>query len=250
MPDIEYYEDEIRDLEKDINKTLLAIRKKVLEADEKLKKLKKANKKYAAAIKDHPDKGNYSDAKKEHKNEYRKLETHLEDMKSEISRNTLMGGDEPPKEEKKEKKKKGSEVREVTTNPRTGKVKVKDKELEDELFKEIYEMQGESLKIVQRLIAKADDTIDVAQESAEMLKKQREQLVRIDEKMDELGSNITRGRKEIVSFMRKLATDKVIMLIIILIVLGIIGLIIWRIVVAVLPKSTPAPTTPATPTPT
>ena len=179
----------------------------------------------------------------------------LDSIKQEISRKDLMGSvpEEIAEPNSKDKKKRSKD--EVTVNPRTGKSKIKDKELEDELFKDIYTTQGESIKIVERLIAKADETTDLAQESSEMLKKQREQLRRIDEELDGLGSGIDRGKKEVVSFLRRLATDKVILMVIALIVLGLTVLIIWKIIEPFLPKNSPtvaptaAPTTTVTPSP-
>ena len=63
-----------------------------------------------------------------------------------------------------------------------------------------------------------------------MLKIQGEQITRIDAKMDELGSAITRGGRELKSLMRKLATERVIMLFVALIALGIVGLIAWGLI--------------------
>ncbi len=195
----------------------------------------------------------FSEKKKQHQNEIQKLDVNLQAARDELKRAALMGEapTEDEKDSKKEKKKKGKKNQEEDVTVQTtksGKKKVKDQELEDELFKEIYADQDASLLIVKRLISKADDTIDIAQESQEMLAKQREQLQRIDEKMDELGDNITRGRRELVDFLRKLACDKAIMIIVAIVVLGIIALIIWKIVEPYLPKIN-VPTTAATPTP-
>jgi SNARE protein len=189
----------------------------------------------------------FNEKKKMHENEKTKLEVNLEAAREEINRAALMG--EPDRDEKDDKKskRKTKKEEEIIQTTKGGKKKIKNEELENELFKEIYKDQDESLAIVQRLIQKADETTDLAQESQEMLARQREQLKRIDEKMDELGSNITRGRKEIVSFLRRLACDKMIMVIVIIIILAVIALIVWKIIEPYLPKiNVPNPSPPAT----
>jgi len=266
---LQYYDEELTELENDITKSMLAAKR--LKGEEKTQKLEYATqkldeagkkfKKYKRQIEklEASEQRKYEEKKKQHQNELFKLTSNLEATKTENARKELMGEPTADKgdnnDEKGEKKKGGKKKRdsEVTVNQRTGKTKIKDKELEDELFKEIFETQDKSLAICARLIAKSDETIEIAQESAELLTKQREQLLRIDAKMDELGDNITRGRKEIVSFLRKLATDWVIMIIIIVIVLGIIALIVWQIVQPFVKKIqaiTPVASPPTAPAPT
>lgn len=53
-----------------------------------------------------------------------------------------------------------------------------------------------------------------------MLAKQKEQLYHIDRQMDELGSNTKRAAKELRVLMRRLATDKLIIVGVILLVLA------------------------------
>jgi SNARE protein len=224
---------------------------KIKEVEEKLDKLKKNYRKFASAINELGPKSKHEERKKFHKNEYRRLQALLESVKQEIQRKDLMGN-APILEENEKKPKKKKDV-EVTVNPRTGKKQIKDKEMEDELFKDIYATQGDSIKIVERLIAKADETTELAQESSEMLKRQREQLKKIDERLDDLGTGITRGRQEVISFLRRVASDKIILLVIVLVVLAITALIIWKIIETFLPKAsatsapTPAPTTTSAP---
>jgi t-SNARE complex subunit (syntaxin) len=227
-------------------------------AAEKLEELKKKMKKFKRLEKNlEPSSSelkDYLEKRKLHENERTKLEVNLQAARDETSRAALMGEApiEDDEKDKKSKRKSNKNKEEDVTVQTTkgGKKKVKDQELEDELFKDIYAAQDESLAIVQRLISKSDETIDIAQESQEMLSKQREQLQRIDEKMDELGSNITRGRKELVSFLRKLACDKMIMIIAVIVLLCIIALIIFLIIKPYLPKiNVPTPSPPA-PSPT
>ncbi len=177
-----------------------------------------------------------------HKNERIRLEGLLDSIKSEVTRKELMGNEDLELKSTSSKDKKKKDVIEYTTNPVTGKKKYKNEEMEKELFKDIYAVQGDSIKIVERLIAKADETQEIAQESTEMLVRQREKLLKIDEELDKLGSGIDQGKREVISFLRKVASDKIIIAVIVLVILAIAGLIIWKIIESVLPKRLTHPT--------
>lgn len=101
----------------------------------------------------------------------------------------------------------------------------------EELFGPVFETQRDCLAIIDRLNIKAEETLEIGAESAEMLRAQREQLLAIDRKMDELGSNTKRAGRELTSLMRKLATDKLIVVVFILLTLVIIAAVIIRVVV-------------------
>lgn len=100
----------------------------------------------------------------------------------------------------------------------------------DDLFKEIFETQEDSIAILERLINRADESQVIAEDSLSILQLQREQLERIDRRMEELGTGLKRASRELRSFFRKLATEKIILLSIILITLGILALIIWGLI--------------------
>lgn len=106
-----------------------------------------------------------------------------------------------------------------------------------ELFGPVFETQQDCLAIIERLNRKAEETLEIGAESAEILKQQREQLIVIDKKLDELGSNTKRAGRELSSLFRKLATDKLIVVVCILLALVIIVAVIIRIVLAVIPKN-------------
>ncbi|KAL9645205.1 hypothetical protein ABK040_002406 [Willaertia magna] len=110
-------------------------------------------------------------------------------------------------------------------------------EIEKELFAEVFATQKECIEIIDRLNKKADETINLAADSAEMLKTQREHLLRIDEELDALGSNITRAQKEVTSFLRRIRTDKFCAVLCLIVVLAIIGGAIFAIVMRFIPKN-------------
>lgn len=128
------------------------------------------------------------------------------------------------KDRKKNKNKEEEEEIELKST------KKKEKDLSEELFKEIFETQQDSIAILERIINKADESQALAEDSMEMLKIQGEQIVRIDDRLDELGSAITRGGRELKSLFRRLQTEKIILLIVALIALAILGLITWGLV--------------------
>jgi hypothetical protein len=108
-------------------------------------------------------------------------------------------------------------------------------QLERELFKDVYEAQKESLDILDRLNKKVEISTNIAIESGEVLRQQREDLYEIDRQLDELGGNTKRARNELTTIMRRLAADKFILVMCILAVIAIlifilvsIGLSIWN----------------------
>jgi len=92
------------------------------------------------------------------------------------------------------------------------------------------EVQMESLQSVDRSKRIVEDTINVATETAQTLKSQTEQLERIDKQVDVVDSNLKKAEKQLRVFMRRMATDKLIMSFVCLVVLGILAVIVIAIV--------------------
>mmetsp|Transcript_2657 Transcript_2657/g.3824 ORF Transcript_2657/g.3824 Transcript_2657/m.3824 type:complete len:204 (+) Transcript_2657:303-914(+) len=112
----------------------------------------------------------------------------------------------------------------------SGRKVVKDEKLEQELFKEVFAEQDKCIKLIDSMIGKADEAIEVNADSLAVIKAQNEQLKKINQEMDELGGNITLARKEFASLARRLATDKLIVVVIcavaFLVFLGLIGFLL------------------------
>ena len=108
-------------------------------------------------------------------------------------------------------------------------------EIEKELFAEVFSTQKDCLDIIERLNKKADETMSMASDSAALLKEQREQLMRIDEEMDALGTNVQRAQKEVRSFLRRIQTDKCCAVLCLLVALAILGGCILAIVFKFVP---------------
>lgn len=73
-------------------------------------------------------------------------------------------------------------------------------------------------------------TIQVGQKTNETLKQQTEQLATVDENLDLIESNLLRADKQIRIFLRRMATDKVILGLILLVVLAIIITIVVAVI--------------------
>ncbi|KAG2392004.1 hypothetical protein C9374_013489 [Naegleria lovaniensis] len=249
-----YYDEEIEEICKEISKKIVKVNKGAVdgkkqaffdEIDKDMERAKKAFKNMYRLVRKEGVDQTWKKKLSQHQNEIRKLEQNLATAKDKSTKDELLGtsssaGNEKKKDpSKKKRREEDDEVVEVVASEKVQQNKSRNDQLADELFKEIYETQGDSLDIVKRLIDKADETKTIAAESMEILKRQREQLEKIDKEMDELGSNIKRGSNEIKSFMRRLATDKLIMILILLVVLAVLGIIIWRIVDYVIKKVSP-----------
>eukprot|EP01062_Namystynia_karyoxenos_P076780 TRINITY_DN7592_c1_g1_i1.p1 TRINITY_DN7592_c1_g1~~TRINITY_DN7592_c1_g1_i1.p1 ORF type:complete len:271 (+),score=119.29 TRINITY_DN7592_c1_g1_i1:100-813(+) len=114
------------------------------------------------------------------------------------------------------------------------------------IAKKIEGHQKGALSSLARTEATLERTEETAQDTAETLRKQGDQLRRIDEDLDALGTDVQRARKELNAFMRRMATDKLILCCVCLLVVGILVAIILHFV---LPSEetgnndgTPAPT--------
>jgi len=90
--------------------------------------------------------------------------------------------------------------------------------------------QAASLDSLGRTINTIEMSKQVASETAQKLHEQTDQLKKIDEDISEIQANLKMAGKELRAFARKIATDKLIMGFIVLIIIGIIFVIVWSIV--------------------
>jgi len=87
--------------------------------------------------------------------------------------------------------------------------------------------QVQSLDSLDRTLKIIDETKQVGADTAQKLHEQTEQLKKIDEGIREVQANLVLASKQLRSFARRIATDKLIMGFIVLIIIGIIFIIIW-----------------------
>eukprot|EP01060_Flectonema_neradi_P038358 TRINITY_DN800_c0_g1_i4.p1 TRINITY_DN800_c0_g1~~TRINITY_DN800_c0_g1_i4.p1 ORF type:complete len:266 (+),score=63.82 TRINITY_DN800_c0_g1_i4:111-800(+) len=101
--------------------------------------------------------------------------------------------------------------------------------------------QDKSLAILNNCVKTVTETEKVANETNQELLRQRAQIEEIDRKMDELGDDLTRAKRELNAFVRRMASDKLILCFLFLLVVGIVVAIILHFVVGGDDDSTPAP---------
>ena len=95
-----------------------------------------------------------------------------------------------------------------------------------EMTTEAKQIQDSSLASTARTKQVLQQTIEVGTTAAATLKAQGQQLQDVDKDIDTLESNLRKAAQQIRAYIRKLATDKIVLLMILLVLLAILGLII------------------------
>eukprot|EP00761_Pharyngomonas_kirbyi_P011732 gb/GECH01011758.1/.p1 GENE.gb/GECH01011758.1/~~gb/GECH01011758.1/.p1 ORF type:complete len:226 (+),score=62.84 gb/GECH01011758.1/:1-678(+) len=103
-------------------------------------------------------------------------------------------------------------------------------ETPQDLLHETKNVQQESLASVQRSERIAAKTEQVGAETASRLEEDRERIQAIDDNLTELEANVKRARKEVTSFARRVATDKIILIVVCIVVVLIAVVIVLAIV--------------------
>jgi len=97
-----------------------------------------------------------------------------------------------------------------------------------EILQEGGKVQDQSLGSLARMRAQIADTMQVGTNTATKLKGQTEQLQNIDTDIMKVKSNLNRADLLIRAFMRKMMTDKIIMVFMCLIFCGVVGIIVYK----------------------
>ena len=112
---------------------------------------------------------------------------------------------------------------------------------------------SETEKSIQRSARVVEDTIAIGQQTAAMLSEQTKQMEKIVNDLDEIQFSMKKARKLIGDITRSMATDKCILMVLMLIVGGIVVVIILKVAKVKLVKdlniSVPLPTNPPPPSP-
>ncbi|XVF51884.1 hypothetical protein PTKIN_Ptkin04bG0220100 [Pterospermum kingtungense] len=93
-----------------------------------------------------------------------------------------------------------------------------------------HQMMDETDQAIDRAKKVVQDTVDVGTETAAALKAQTEQMSRIVNELDSINFSIKRASKLVKEIGRQVATDKCIMAMLFLIVIGVIAIIIVKLV--------------------
>ncbi|KAL0484410.1 1 TM domain-containing transmembrane protein [Acrasis kona] len=223
------YEEELKGYENDIREGIIKLRRlkgndmdrKRGEIEEFFEKSRRNLKKITSLMKTEQNisiKDQMTTIRDSHKQEFKKLRAQLDNIIQQTENRDSVGVN----------------VQETVETIKVEKKKPEEEELNDQLaeqlFGPVFETQKDCLAIIDRLNMKAEETLELGAESAELLRQQREQLIIIDKKMDELGSNTKRAGKELSAFFRKLATDKLIIVVCLLIGLAVIVAVVVKIV--------------------
>lgn len=121
--------------------------------------------------------------------------------------------------------------------------------------KRIERTQNDALAALTRSEKIVDETETIGNDAANTLRKQTEQIKKMNDDLDQLDSEVNRAKKELNAFIRRMMTDKIILCFAVLIVIGIIVIVVLKMKVlpgsAVVNVETSVPTTiaPAAPTP-
>lgn len=95
-----------------------------------------------------------------------------------------------------------------------------------QLLEKGQKVQEKSLDSLGHTLQTIDSTKEVGSATAQKLHEQTEQLVKVGEQVDEMQSYLDQANKELRSFVRRIATDKIILGLICIIVVGIIVIIV------------------------
>jgi len=97
----------------------------------------------------------------------------------------------------------------------------------DEVLNEAKKVQDASLTSLDHTLNTIEQSKTVAAETSTKLHEQTEKIKKIDEGVSEIQTNLKMAAKQLRSFARRIATDKLIMGFIVLIILAVIFVIIW-----------------------
>eukprot|EP01116_Phalansterium_solitarium_P014921 TRINITY_DN3283_c0_g1_i1.p1 TRINITY_DN3283_c0_g1~~TRINITY_DN3283_c0_g1_i1.p1 ORF type:complete len:234 (+),score=10.84 TRINITY_DN3283_c0_g1_i1:87-788(+) len=99
----------------------------------------------------------------------------------------------------------------------------------DEVLNKAAETQVKSITSLDNTLRMIEETKAIGAETAAELKAQTEKLGGVDKDLDEMESYLKQADKQMRAFVRRMATDKIILAFIFLIVAGIIFIIVWSV---------------------
>lgn len=90
-------------------------------------------------------------------------------------------------------------------------------------------IQNAALDSLKRTQQTVQETKDIGDEAVGTLKKQTDQIIGINRDLDKLETEVQRGKTELNAFIRRMATDKILLCFLFLIVAGIITVIVLKV---------------------
>mmetsp|Transcript_12212 Transcript_12212/g.16874 ORF Transcript_12212/g.16874 Transcript_12212/m.16874 type:complete len:224 (-) Transcript_12212:675-1346(-) len=100
----------------------------------------------------------------------------------------------------------------------------------DQIIEKGAQIQQDSITSLGRTLQTIENTKEVGTATAARLKEQTEQLRKVGEDIEEVQANLKVAGKQLRAFVRRMATDKIIMCFIVLILIAVVVVIVLRIV--------------------
>jgi len=91
-------------------------------------------------------------------------------------------------------------------------------------------IQNDDIETLHRVSRTVETTKQIGAETLDKMNQQREQIINIDKGVDEVSSNIQLASRHLRTFVRRLATDKIIMGFVLLIFVAVVFIIVWKAV--------------------
>jgi len=225
--EIQYLEDELQGIYTELRRGIEQLTAMQATADKKLEKYSQLNSRIGRArnayqsfkvelreLRDE-EKKTWSAKEKEHNQTITKLDSDLKMAKFNWERQDLLAGKERPQE----------------FNADTADTAA--------LINQGKHVQAQSAASLDRSLKQVLATEQLGTETAIKLKQQTDQLVNIHKNVDSIESDLQRADKIMRAFMRRMATDKLILCFILLMIIGIIVIIVYK---AKQPTGSPTPT--------
>ncbi|KAN0048107.1 hypothetical protein ACTA71_002502 [Dictyostelium dimigraforme] len=96
------------------------------------------------------------------------------------------------------------------------------------IMKRAKDTQQQDNKITKGILETVIETNNIGTSTLEEMKRQEDQIISIQKDMEEIDGNLKLATRQMRSFARKMATDKIIMGFILLIIVGIIAIIVYK----------------------
>lgn len=227
--EIQFLDDELQSIYSEVRKGIELLASMQGTADKKLEKYSQLTTRVSRArtvfqsfkveLKELRDeeKKSWQSKEKEHNQTITKLDSDLKMAKSTWERKDLMDGKEKPQE----------------FNPDTSDTAA--------LINQGKNIQAQSAASLDRSLKQVLATEQLGTETAVKLKQQTDQLVNIHKNVDTIESDLQRADKIMRAFMRRMATDKLILCFILLMIIGIIVIIVYKAQEKKSPGSSPPP---------
>jgi len=100
----------------------------------------------------------------------------------------------------------------------------------DEILQQANNISNSDVETMKRLVGTIAETQEIGENAVENLHAQTEQIERINQDVHGFRGTVKRGGKLLAIYKRRLMTDRLIWIFLLLIVLGVIGLVIWTMV--------------------